>query len=195
MKYIKLSQWAKLNCLTYMSAYNYYKKGLIENIKLLPTGTILVGINNNENKQQLNRVITYSRVSSNQMKENLNRQDQRLYDFATSHGYIIVDRITEIGSGMNDHRSKLIGMLNRDDYDILIVEHKDRLTRFGFNYIKTLLSKLNKQIIVINNSEDDKIDIMNDLISIVYSFSARIYGKRRNKNKIDQAIEQIKQCN
>ena len=197
MEYIKLSQWAKRNKLTYVSAYNHYKQGLIDNIKVLKTGTVLVGIedeqistNNISNKS----VILYSRVSSNQMKDNLIRQDQRLYDYAISNGFNIIDRILEVGSGMNDHRNKLIKLFQRDDWKYLIVEHKDRLTRFGFNYIETLLNRLNKEIIVIDQSIEDKNDIMSDLISIIYSFSARIYGKRRNKVNIDKVVEQLK-CN
>lgn len=197
MEYIKLSQWAKRNKLTYVSAYNHYKRGLIDNIKVLKTGTVLVGIkdeqtstNNISNKS----VILYSRVSSNQMKDNLIRQDQRLYDYAISNGFNVIDRILEVGSGMNDHRNKLIKLFQRDDWKYLIVEHKDRLTRFGFNYIETLLNRLNKEIIVIDQSIEDKNDIMSDLISIIYSFSARIYGKRRNKVNIDKIVEQLK-CN
>ena len=90
---------------------------MIDNIKVLKTGTVLVGIedeqistNNISNKS----VILYSRVSSNQMKDNLIRQDQRLYDYATSNGFNIIDRILEVGSGMNDHRNKLIKLFQRD---------------------------------------------------------------------------------
>jgi len=63
------------------------------------------------------------------------------------------------------------------------VENKDRLTRFGFNYIKELLALQNKQIVVVNQTDDYKIDLMQDLISIICSFSARVYGLRRKKNK------------
>ena len=79
----------------------------------------------------------------------------------------------------------------KDDWDILIVENKDRLTRFGFNYIELLLNKLNKKIIVVNKNDNDKTDLMSDLISIIYSFSARMYGlrKRKNKNEIKEFLE------
>ena len=65
------------------------------------------------------------------------------------------------------------------------MENKDRLTRFGFNYIKQLLENQNKTIIVINQTDDDTNDLMKDLISVIYSFSARMYGLRRRKNKKD----------
>jgi len=95
----------------------------------------------------------------------------------------IINSYKEIASGMNDNRPILNKILNNDDWDVLIVENKDRLTRFGFNYIEKLLTKQNKKIIVINETDDDKTDLMKDLISVIYSFSARMYGLRRKKNK------------
>lgn len=117
------------------------------------------------------------------MKENLNRQAERLKNYAINNGYEIVEIVKEVGSGMNDSRNKLINLFKNDEWTTLIVENKDRLTRFGFNYIKELLALQNKQIVVVNQTDDDKTDLMQDLISIIYSFSARMYGLRRKKNK------------
>ncbi len=100
-----------------------------------------------------------------------------------SKGYQIIDIVKEIGSGVNDKRRRLQGILKRDDYDILLVEHKDRLTRFGFNYLQTLLDRLGVKIEVANNVDDNKKDLINDFISIIYSFSARIYGLRSGREK------------
>ena len=93
---------------------------------------------------------------------------------------------------MNDSRSKLQKLLEQNDFDIILVEHKDRLTRFGFNYIKTLLNKDDKHIIVVNPAKNDNENLMEDLISIIYSFSARMYGKRRAKTKSDKVIQELK---
>ena len=95
----------------------------------------------------------------------------------------VIDSYKEIASGMNDNRPILNKILQRTDWDILLVENKDRLTRFGFNYIKTMLETQGKKIFVVNNTEDDKEDLMKDLISVIYSFSARMYGLRRKKTK------------
>ena len=86
---------------------------------------------------------------------------------------------------MNDNRPVLNKILQSDDWDVLVIENKDRLTRFGFNYINTLCETKGKKILVLNSSEDDKEDLMKDLISVIYSFSARMYGLRRRKNKED----------
>jgi len=193
MIYIKLSQYAKNNGITYGTALRHYKQNKIPNIKVLETGTILVGVPLVESKNKVNNnVAIYTRVSSNKMKDNLERQLIRLNEYAISNGYNVVKAVKEISSGMNDKRKKLIELLLDDSYSLIIVEHKDRLTRFGFNYIETLLSKQNKRIIVANTAQNDNENLMEDLISIIYSFSARMYGKRNLKNKTQKVIAALK---
>jgi len=192
MKYQKLSEYAKQNGIKYGTAYLHYQKNLIPNIKKLDTGTILVGIEDESNTDSKNKVAIYSRVSSNEMKDNLKRQEERLQNYAINNGYQIIHSITEIASGMNDSRPKLQKLLEQDNFNILLIEYKDRLTRFGFNYIKTLLEKDNKQIIIVNPAKNDDENLMEDLITIIYSFSARMYGKRRAKSKSKKVIEEIK---
>jgi predicted site-specific integrase-resolvase len=178
--YYKLSDYAKKFNVTYRTAWNRFKKGKIDGAFIDETNHVLIPINKFENK---NKVIIYSRVSNSDRKDNLDRQSDRLYNYAINNGYTIIDNIKEVGSGLNDNRTKLIKLLKRKDYDILLVENKDRLTRFGFNYIETLLNNNDKEIIVVNKTDDDKTDLIQDLVSIIYSFSARMYGLRRKKNK------------
>lgn len=71
----------------------------------------------------------------------------------------------------------------------LVVEYKDRLTRFGFNYIKTLFKGC--KIIVVNETTNKEDDIMQDLISIITSFCDRIYGNRRSQRKTEKIIEEL----
>jgi putative resolvase len=104
MKYKKLSEYAKDNGISYITAYRHYKKGLLDDCKQLDTGTILVGYNDTEINYDNHRAIVYSRVSSNEMKENLNRQQERLEQYAISKGYTIVKSIKEISSGMIHQR-------------------------------------------------------------------------------------------
>lgn len=180
-RYYKLSEYARNHSITYQSAWNRYNAGKIAGAFLDETGHVLIPLFVED--KNLNRVAIYSRVSSNEAKKDLERQKQRLESYAINFGYNIVYSVKEVGSGMNDSRSKLSKLLMQDDWDVLIVENKDRLTRFGFNYIELLLNKYGKKIVVVNQTSDDKTDIMNDLISIIYSFSARMYGLRKRKNK------------
>jgi len=73
----------------------------------------------------------------------------------------------------------------------IVVEHKDRLTRFGYNYIEQLLALQGRQIEVINLAENGKEDLNQDFVSIVTSFCARLYGQRRSKRKTEQLIAEL----
>lgn len=99
----------------------------------------------------------------------------------------------EIGSGLNDNRPKLLKLLNDVNVGYIIVEHKDRLTRFGFNYIKALLESRGGSIIVINEVESNKEDLIQDFVSVITSFCARIYGQRRSKRKTEKLLEGLKE--
>ena len=106
----------------------------------------------------------------------------RMYAYAK--GYKIVEEIKEVGSGVNDNRIKLKQILKRKDFNILLCEHKDRLTRFGYGYIKELFSEMGVKVELINESNKDKDEeMLEDFISIVTSFYNRIYGRNRKKKQ------------
>lgn len=73
----------------------------------------------------------------------------------------------------------------------IVVEHKDRLTRFGFNYIEKLLIRCGVQLEVVNPVLNEKDDLIQDFVSVITSFSARIYGQRRSKRKTEQIIRDL----
>ena len=97
----------------------------------------------------------------------------------------------EIASEMNDKRPELWKAIEARPSRIL-VENKDRLTRFGFNYLQRLLKNQGTEIIVINEAEEDREDLIKDLCSVIYSFCARLYGMRRAANKARRIREEIK---
>ena len=138
-------------------------------------------------------VAVYARVSSSENKNNLERQAQRLIDYANAKGYKVEKVVKEIGSGLNDNRPKLQSLLADKSINLILVEHKDRLTRFGFNYIQTLLANSDRVIEVINNLESPKEDLIADFTSVITSFCARIYGQRRSKRKTEQLIKDLEQ--
>lgn len=181
MKDIKLSDYAKLKSVTYRTVWNRFKQGKLPNAYMDESNHVYVKLESTNS----NKTIVYARVSSNDRKKSLKEQQARLENYALLNNLNVIDSFKEIASGMNDSRPILTKILKRDDWDILLIENKDRLTRFGFNYIKTLCESKGKKIIVTNTSENDKEDLMKDLISIIYSFSAKMYGLRRKKNKQD----------
>jgi predicted site-specific integrase-resolvase len=189
MKY-KISQYAKLNHVTIRTIWNWIADGRLT-IEKTKTNRTLIIEDNNPIKQ---RVVVYARVSSSENKSNLESQKQRLLDFASAKGYIVEDVITEIGSGLNDQRPKLEKILVDRSITHIIVEHKDRLARFGLNYIQKLLELDNRKIEIINNVDDNKQDdLMQDFVSIITSFCARLYGQRRTKRNTEKLITQLNQ--
>ena len=189
---MKLSEYARKNNITYRTAQRHWSLGLIPG-KQLATGTIVVFDDDKKGivKTKTLQVATYARVSSSQNKDNLDKQQDRLIDYANAKGYKTLYNIKEIGSGLNDSRPKLLELLSNKDIDIIIVEHKDRLTRFGFKYIETLMELQDRKIEVINNLDDDKDDLIQDFISIITSFCARIYGQRRSKRSTEKLIKEL----
>lgn len=186
---MKLSTYAKELGITYKTAWNWFKAGKIDGAYQLPTGTVIVP-NDVERQNNSYGVILYARTSSSQNKDLLERQVERLKEYAISKGYKIKQVVKEFGSGLNDERKQLTKILKENKYDKIIVEHKDRLTRFGFNWLQLLT---NNRIEVINESKEKDEDIVKDLISIIHCFSARIYGLRRSqrlKTKIEKVIEE-----
>ena len=190
-KILKLSQYAKLNAISYQTAHNRFKNNKIEGAYQDEFTSIFVKTPIEEKLINNKEVIIYSRVSSSKNKSNLLSQSNRLQDYAIKHGYKIIDVIEEIGSGLNDDRKKLNKILNRTDYSKIIVEHKDRLTRFGFNYIELFLNNSGREIEVVNKKDNHKYDLMEDFISILYSFSARMYGTRRAKKQTEIIVKEL----
>lgn len=183
---MKLSHYAKKIGLDYRTVWNWYKEGKIPNAYQTHSGTIIIPDEEIEHKQEYG-VILYARTSSSKNKELLDNQVERLKNYAISRGYKIKQIVKEFGSGLNDERKQLSKILQDNQYDKIIVENKDRLTRFGFNWIQLLTGN---RIEVINEAKEKDEDIVKDLISIIHCFSARIYGLRRSQ-KFDTKIRQV----
>ena len=190
MKY-KISEYAKLNHVQYRTVWNWIKQGKVK-IERTETGRVLIVVDEPINDSI---VVIYARVSSSENKDNLERQSQRLIDYANAKGYKVEKVVKEVGSGLNDNRPKLQSILADKSINLILVEHKDRLTRFGFNYIQTLLANSNRAVEVVNNLENPKEDLIADFTSVITSFCARIYGQRRSKRKTEKLIKELEQSN
>ncbi|MGA9382536.1 MAG: recombinase family protein [Phormidium sp.] len=115
---------------------------------------------------------------------------------------LIVDLDVHQGDGtaliFNDSRKKLDALLRQDDYNTLLVEHRDRLARFGTNYLDLLLSRLGVRLEIVNLADNGRERLMQDLVAIITSFAARLYGQRRAKRKTERIIQELskdEECN
>lgn len=144
-------------------------------------------------KPEKRSVIIYARVSSSGQKDDLKNQVTFLREYANARGIIIDEVLTDIGSGLNFKRKKwnelLIRAQNKEIKQILIA-HKDRFIRFGFEWYEHWLSQYGVEILVVNNEElSPEKEMVEDLISVIDVFSCRIYGLRKYKGKIKKDEE------
>ncbi len=186
---MKLSEWAKLQGISYKTAWRWFDEGKLPvPAEQMATGTILVKI---EEKTENKDCVVYARVSSSDQKSDLDRQIARVIAIVTQQGFTVSKTVTEIGSGLNGHRPKLMRLLGNSSIKIIAVEHKDRLMRFGYEYVESALHSQGRRLIVIDNKEL-KDDLVEDMIAVLTSFCARLYGRRSAKNKAKKALEALK---
>lgn len=195
---MKLSRYAKeVLGVSYQTAWRYWKAGKLPHpASQTDTGTVIVHY-----EQQLERqdrpvdvAAIYARVASPNNKSDLDNQAERLMNYAAAKGYKVVHIVKEIGSGINDSRPKLTRLLQFKDYGILLVEQKERLARFGTNYIELLLAQQGVKLEIINTSLDSSDELMMDLIAIITSFCDRIYGRRLSTRKTEQLIAELQKA-
>lgn len=143
-----------------------------------------------------NQAVIYARVSSADQKEDLKRQKETLQKHAKEKGYQVVAVFEDTTSGLNENRRglrKMFDELRTNAADIVLITWKDRLTRFGFEYLKSHVEDLGARIETVNEHQEEKTpqeELVEDLLAIVTSFSGRLYGMRSNKTK--KVVETVK---
>lgn len=185
---MKLSAWAKQQGICYQTAWRWWKAGTLPvKAEQMASGTVII----TEDVHPVNASVgLYARVSSSDQKNDLEAQLGRLSAYANSNGLIVVSAVTEIGSGLNGHRPKIIKLLSDPNVSVIIVEHRDRLMRFGVEYVEAALKAQGRKLIVIDPGEV-KDDLVQDMIEVLTSFCARLYGRRSARNKAKKALEVI----
>lgn len=176
----------------------YVKKGLLNPIKINTNHYeydpeevfAILG----KKKERYN--ITYSRVSLPKQKNDLKTQTKRLYDFATSNGYQIKEQIEDVKSGMSfeDRKgfAKLLKKVTNYEVKNVIIEHKDRLVRFGFELVKMLFEKYGTNIIIISDNETNKTyeqELTDDLLSIIHYYSMNSHIHKQKLNTAAKALK------
>jgi predicted site-specific integrase-resolvase len=186
---MKLSQYAKQQGISYSTALRWFHQGVIKGYQA-PSGTVIV-LPDEPSPSPPSKVAVYARVSSAENKSNLESQAERLIAYCTAKGYPVAKVVKEIGSGVNDARPKFQALLEDQSIGTIVVEHKDRATRFGFRYLETLLRTQGRTLEVVNQADNSTEDLLADLTSIVYSFCARLYGQRRAKRKTEKIVQEL----
>ena len=151
---------------------------------------IIAGKKRKYNKKKRG-IVTYARVSSHDQKKkgDLDRQGDKLRDYCINNNLKIVSELKDVGSGLNTKRkgiNRLCKLVTKGKISDVIVNYKDRLTRFGFGYLEDFFSSYGVNITVLEEREDKSVqeEMVDDMIALITSFSGKIHGMRSHKNKI-----------
>lgn len=141
--------------------------------------------------------VIYARVSTKNQADDLRNQITFLREFCNSKGMIVDAIIEDYGSGLNYNRKKwneLLDSVMEQKIKIIVITHKDRFVRFGYDWFEKFCLKFNTKILVVNNDElSPQEELVQDIVSILHVFSCRLYGLRKYKKKIKEDEEVVKE--
>ncbi|MDT3724768.1 IS607 family transposase [Streptomyces sp. DSM 41972] len=182
---MKLSEWARQQGVSYQTAWRWVKGGKMPvPVRQAPSGTWLV---DEVAVQPSGRVVAYCRVSSADQKADLDRQVSRVVDGANGLGLAVAEVVTEVGSGVNGRRCKLHRVLSDPQAAVIVVEHRDRLARFGVEHLEAALSASGRRLVVLGPTGTAD-DLVRDITEVLTSMCARLYGRRAAKNRAARAV-------
>ena len=145
------------------------------------------------------RIVAYCRVSSTAQKPDLINQRRVLEEFIIAKGLVNVEFIEEIGGGLNFKRKKFLMLMDeigRREIKILILAHRDRLTRFGYEWFEHFGKVHGCDVLVLNQERlSPEQEMVQDLMTIVHCFSSRLYGLRNYRKQLNEALKQEAKCN
>ena len=198
---MKAKDVLKILGITQQTLWNWTKTGKIKvNSKLSRTYNdydedsvfALIG-QKSQKKKKL--VISYSRVSTQNQKKQLQEQNQRIYESCISRGLVLDRQFSDIKSGMSADRKEfqeVLRMIIQGEVEILVLENKDRLVRFGYETLEWIFRYFGCKILVLNDILENKTyeqELTEDLISIIHYFTMKNYLHRRKLNKLRKELE------
>lgn len=197
---MKANEVLKILGITRPTLTKYVKTGLIK-INVLPTGRYNYDDNSvfsfigQKTKKKGESIISYARVSNQSQKKQLVEQNQRIYESCISRGLYLEKQYSDIKSGMKSDRKEFQEICQRiikGEISLLVVENKDRLTRFGFDLLEQFFKYFGTKILVLNDEISNKSyeeELTEDLISIIHYFTMKSYSNRRKLNKFRKELE------
>jgi putative resolvase len=170
-----------------MTAWRHYNAGTLPpELQPKKIGNIIYVLANPDAPS--GRMVGYARVSSAEQKPHLENQANRLWAYAGQNHIPLDDVVSEIASGLNDRRPKLLKLLKDPTVHTVIIEHRERLARFGVGMVEAMLQARGGSLIVIDGAEVSD-DLVRDMTEILTCFCARLYGKRSAADKARRAME------
>ena len=183
---ITLTAWGRLYGFDKATTSRLHHTGRLPpelQIEQLPSGRYYVVVPPDND----GRCVVYARVSSGDQLEDLDRQVGRVVSWATEHGHRPDEVIKEIGSGLDGDRSRLRRLVADHTVGTIIVEHKERLCRFGFEYVEAALAGRGARVLAVEDGEIED-DLVRDVTEVMTSLCARLYGKRSARHRAERAV-------
>ena len=198
---MKAKEVKKILGITQYTLYRYLKEGKVKLASKLSKTDYnydddsiyaLIG----QKSQKKNKlIISYARVSTQNQKKQLEEQKQRIYDSCISRGLKLDKQFSDIKSGMSSDRKEfqeVLRMIIQGEVELLVIENKDRLVRFGYEILEQIFKYFGCKILVLNDILENKSyeqELTEDLISIIHYFSMKNYSHRRKLNKLRKELE------
>jgi len=193
---MKLSEWAAQQGVHYQTAWRWWKRGTLPvPARQLASGTILVEVPRSP-AGAAGRTVVYARVSSHDQRADLDRQVSRVMGWAGERQLAVDQIVTEVGSGLDGRRPKLARLLADAQVGTIVVEHRDRLARFGVQHLQAALAAQDRRVLIANDAEASDAeatdDLVRDMIEVLTRFCARLYGRRGARNRALRALTAAK---
>ena len=188
---MKLSEWAAQQGVHYQTAWRWWKAGTLPvPARQLASGTILVDVPAAATGSA-GRTAVYARVSSHDQHAELDRQVSRAVRWASAQRLAVDEVVTEVGSGLNGRRPKLARLLADAQTTTIVVEHRDRLARFGVEHVQAALAAHGRRVLVADPGETTD-ELVRDMVAVLTSFCAGLYGRRGARNRALRAVTAAK---
>ena len=188
---VNLKEWAREQGVHPVTAYRWFREGKLP-VPARRAGRLILVDPDPKPVPVGGMVAAYCRVSSADQKDDLERQIGRVVAEATGRGLAVGKVVSEVGPGMNGHRRKLTELLSDPAVTVIVVENRERLTRFGFEHLAASMSACGRRIVVLDATEtsDDLVrdDLVRDVTEVLTSLCARLYGRGSASRRAAKAV-------
>lgn len=198
---MKAREVLKILGITQQTLWNYAKSGKVKIKSKLSRSyydydddSVYALIGQKKEKKD-KKIISYARVSTQNQKRQLVEQNQRIYDSCVSRGLTLDQQFSDIKTGMSADRKQfqeVLQLIIRGEVELLVLENKDRLVRFGYEILEQMFKYFGCKILVLNDILENKTyeqELTEDLISIIHYFTMKNYSHRRKLNKLRKELE------
>jgi predicted site-specific integrase-resolvase len=183
---MNLKQWAAAQGVSYDTARRWWLAGKLP-VPAYQVGRLIVIGEPVRPDATAGQTVVYARVSSADQRADLDRQVARVTAWAGTQRLPVDRVVTEVGSALNGHRRKFLALLRDQSVSTIVVEHRDRVARFGAEYVEASLVASGRRLLVVDPVEVDD-DLVRDVTEILTSLCARLYGKRAAANRAARAV-------